>query len=69
VIPASRHACGVALPLATATSICLSRLTICSGLYFLVGIPAVLLRVILYHVRWYKNPRSRQDLGGMVAGA
>jgi hypothetical protein len=28
-------------------------------LYFLVGIPAVLLRVILYHVRWYKNPRSR----------
>src|ERR1700689_3772005 len=33
--------------------------TICSGLYLLIGIPALLQR-ILSHSRWYKKTRSGQ---------
>jgi transposase-like protein len=62
LMPASRHACGVSLPLAIITSTCRSSIMICSGLYPLVGIPA-LLPVILSHSRWYKNPRSRHLRG------
>src|SRR5215467_14225766 len=42
VISASRQACGVVFPLAISTSICRSSVTICSGLYFFMGIPASL---------------------------
>ena len=40
-------ACGVDFPFATATSICLSTVTICSGLYLFIGICLVLLHGIL----------------------
>lgn len=42
VIWASRQACGVVFPLANSTSICRSSVTICSGLYRFMGIPAFL---------------------------
>ena len=45
-------------PLAIPTSTCLSSVTICSGLYLLFGIPALLLASILAHFRWYKKRRS-----------
>ena len=59
LMPAYRHACGVVLPLAITTSTWRSSVIICSALYLLVGIPA-LLPAILSHSRWYKNPRSGQ---------
>src|SRR5450432_1896830 len=37
VISASLHACGVVFPLAMLTSTCRSIVTICSGLYLLMG--------------------------------
>jgi hypothetical protein len=36
-----RHACGMVFQLAISTSICRSSVTICSGLYFFIGIPAL----------------------------
>jgi hypothetical protein len=36
------QACGVVFPLASATSTCRNSVTICSGLYFFIGIPASL---------------------------
>ena len=59
-IPASLHACGAVFPLAIATSICLSSVTICSALYFLIDISSFLLREILSHFNWYKKGRSGQ---------
>jgi hypothetical protein len=52
----------VCQPLALGTDdrscgVCRSSVMICSGLYLLVGIPA-LLPASLPHFRWYKNPRS-----------
>ena len=44
-------------PSHAATSICLSTVTICSGLYLRIGICLVLLRKILSHFSWYKSPR------------
>jgi hypothetical protein len=46
--------------LAIATSICLSSVTICSALYFLIDISSFLLREILSHFSWFKKGRSGQ---------
>jgi len=59
------QACGVLFPLASPTSTCRSSVTICSGLYFLIGIPLP----FLSHSRWYKNPgqvKTETGKRGMV---
>ena len=56
------HACGAVFPLAIATSICLSSVTICSALYFRIDISSFLLREILSHFRWFKKGRSGHEL-------
>src|SRR5580700_11156488 len=43
------------------TSICRSIVTICSGLYLLIGMTSFSSKWILSHSTWYKNPRSRQS--------
>ena len=48
---------GVDFLFANATSICLSTVTICSGLYLCIGICSALLHEILSLFRWYKDPR------------
>ena len=53
----ARQACGVDFPFVTATSICLSTVTICSGLYLSIGILYALLHEILSHFGCYKYPR------------
>src|ERR1019366_1269606 len=60
VISASLQACGVVFPFATFTSICRSIVTICSGLYLLIGMASFSSKWILSHSTWYKNRRSRQ---------
>src|SRR5271170_2933375 len=59
VISASLQACGVVFPLAMLTSICRSIVTICSGLYLLIGMTRFSSKWILSHSTWYKFRRSR----------
>ena len=47
-------------PLAMLTSICRSIVTICSGLYLLIGMTRFSSKWILSHSTWYKFRRSRQ---------
>src|SRR5208282_5080301 len=61
VISASLQACGVVFPFATLTSICRSIVTICSGLYLLIGMASFSSKWILSHSTWYKFRRSRQQ--------
>src|ERR1039457_6352964 len=61
VISASLQACGVVFPFATLTSICRSIVTICSGLYLLIGMTSYSSKWILSHSTWYKFCRSRQE--------
>src|SRR5450631_2269116 len=58
VISASLHACGVVFPFAMPTSICRSIVTICSGLYLLIGMTRFSSKWILSHSTWYKFRRS-----------
>src|ERR1035438_3401846 len=60
VISASLQACGVVFPLAMLTSICRSIVTICSGLYLLIGMTRFSSKWILSHSTWYKSRRSGQ---------
>src|ERR1039458_8965990 len=60
VISASLQACGVVFPFAMPTSICRSIVTICSGLYLLIGMTRFSSKWILSHSTWYKFCRSRQ---------
>src|ERR1700722_14638261 len=60
VISASLQACGVVFPFAMPTSICRSIVTICSGLYLLIGMTRFSSKWILSHSTWYKLCRSRQ---------
>src|ERR1700675_1161957 len=60
VISASLQACGVVFPFAMPTSICRSIVTICSGLYLLIGMTSYSSKWILSHSTWYKFCRSRQ---------
>src|ERR1035441_5224504 len=60
VISASLQACGVVFPFAMLTSICRSIVTICSGLYLLIGMTRFSSKWILSHSTWYKFRRSRQ---------
>jgi hypothetical protein len=60
VISASLQACGVVFPFAMLTSICRSIVTICSGLYLLIGMTSFSSKWILSHSTWYKFRRSRQ---------
>src|SRR5713101_10130667 len=62
VISASLQACGVVFPFAMLTSICRSIVTICSGLYLLIGMTRFSSNWILSHSTWYKNRRSRHML-------
>src|ERR1700691_4626189 len=62
VISASLQACGVVFPLAMPTSICRSIVTICSGLYLLIGMTRFSSKWILSHSTWYKFRRSRQAI-------
>ena len=57
------QACGVGFPFAMLTSICRSIVTICSGLYLLIGMTSFSSKWIFSHSTWYKNPRSRQNAG------
>jgi hypothetical protein len=59
------QACGVVFPFAMPTSICRSTVTICSGLYLLIGMTRFSSKWILSHPTRYKNGRSRQ--GGWSA--
>src|ERR1022692_3781952 len=58
VISASLQACGVVFPFAMPTSICRSIVTICSGLYLLMGMTCFSSKWILSHSTWYKVCRS-----------
>src|ERR1700692_2836102 len=62
VISASLQACGVVFPFAMPTSICRSIVTICSGLYLLIGMTSYSSKWILSHSTWYKFCRSRHAL-------
>src|ERR1700675_1063504 len=66
VISASLQACGVVFPFAMPTSICRSIVTICSGLYLLIGMTSYSSKWILSHSTWYKFCRSRQEGLGFV---
>src|SRR6516162_6916322 len=59
VMPASLQAWGVVLLLPMLTSICRSKVTICSGLYLWIAMTGFLLGGFS-HSTWYKNCRSRQ---------
>src|ERR1022692_744518 len=59
VISDSLQACGVVFPFAMLTSICRSIVTICSGLYLLIGMTSFSSKWILSHSTWYKFRRSR----------
>ena len=50
---------GVVFPFAMLTSICRSIVTICSGLYLLIGMTRFSSKWILSHSTWYKFRRSR----------
>src|ERR1039457_4615174 len=58
VISASLQAWGGAFPVAMLTSICRSIVTICSGLYLLIGMTRFSSKWILSHSTWYKFRRS-----------
>jgi hypothetical protein len=58
VIAASLQTCGVVLPFAIPTSICRSKVTICSGLCLLMAMNSFLLGGFS-HSTWYKKRRSR----------
>src|ERR1022692_757272 len=62
VISASLQAWGVVFPFAMLTSICRSIVTICSGLYLLIGMTRFSSKWILSHSTWYKFRRSGQDM-------
>src|SRR5271166_1541089 len=62
VISASLQACGVVFPFAMLTSICRSIVTICSGLYLLIGMTRFSSKWILSHSTWYKLSRSRHPV-------
>src|SRR5271154_465524 len=66
VISASLQACGVVFPFAMPTSICRSIVTICSGLYLLMGMTRFSSKWILSHSTWYKFRRSRQRHNGSL---
>src|SRR5271168_5143189 len=66
VISASLQACGVVFPLAMLTSICRSIVTICSGLYLLIGMSRFSSKWILSHSTWYKSCRSGHVLPALV---
>jgi hypothetical protein len=68
VISASLHACGVVFPFAMLTSICRSIVTICSGLYLLIGMTLVSSKWILSHSTWYKFRRSGQTSNDSTEG-
>src|ERR1700674_2045366 len=53
-VSASLQACGGVFPFATLTSICRSIVTICSGLYLLIGMTSYSSKWILCHSTWYK---------------
>src|ERR1700721_1884985 len=61
-ISASLQACGVVFPFAMLTSICRSIVTICSGLYLLIGMASFSSQWSLSHSTWYKLRRSRHFL-------
>jgi hypothetical protein len=63
VISASLQACGVVFPFAMLTSICRSIVTICSGLYFWIGMTCFSSKWILSHSTWYKFRRSHSPTG------
>src|SRR5947199_1573369 len=63
VISASLQAWGVVFPFAMLTSICRSIVTICSGLYLLMGMTRFSSKWILSHSTWHKFCRSRHLLG------
>src|SRR5450631_3707213 len=66
VISASLQACGVVFPFAMLTSICRSIVTICSGLYLLIGMTRFSSKWILSHSTWYKFRRSGQPAAKLV---
>src|SRR5450755_3285177 len=66
LISASLQACGVVFPFAMLTSICRSIVTICSGLYLLIGMTRFSSKWILSHSTWYKFRRSGQLLLGCL---
>src|SRR5271154_2868415 len=66
VISASLQAWGVVFPFAMLTSICRSIVTICSGLYLLIGMTRFSSKWILSHSTWYKVCRSRHVDGATV---
>jgi len=57
VVPSSRV--GYIAMTAMLTSICRSIVTICSGLYLLIGMTRFSSKWILSHSTWYKFRRSR----------
>src|ERR1035438_10546162 len=63
VISASLQAWGVVFPFAMLTSICRSIVTICSGLYLLIGMTRFSSKWILSHSTWYKFRRSGHGQG------
>src|ERR1019366_10474022 len=69
VISASLQACGVVFPFAMLTSICRSIVTICSGLYLLIGMTRFSSKWILSHSTWYKFRRSGQFVCAVAPGA
>jgi hypothetical protein len=69
VISASLQACGVAFPFAMLTSIWRSIVTICSGLYLLMGITRFSSKWILSHSTWYKFCRSRHQAVFIIESA
>src|ERR1017187_9534181 len=70
LISASLQAWGVVFPFAMLTSICRSIVTICSGLYLLIGMTRFSSKWILSHSTWYKFRRSRHQHGQRLpAGA
>src|SRR5436190_21097432 len=50
------------------TSICRSIVTICSGLYLLIGMTRFSSKWILSHSTWYKFRRSGQPVSELFAG-
>jgi hypothetical protein len=67
VISASLQACGVVFPFAMLTSICRSIVTICSGLYLLIGMSRFSSKWILSHSTWYKSCRSGHNPAAAVS--
>src|ERR1017187_7409990 len=67
LISASLQAWGVVFPFAMLTSICRSIVTICSGLYLLIGMTRFSSKWILSHSTWYKFRRSRHSEGRAIA--